>query len=104
LRDRIRFGEAGARSEGSARFTADLFSAAAGTAGDGRELHLDEAEIVPVQPLGVKLLKQGTVRLIKDHAQTDHAGPEAVVSQRRCRHVSVPPSSAGRGPGSRSAV
>src|SRR5207244_4372594 len=52
-----------------------------GPAGDGGQLDIDQAEVAAIESLGMQLLEQRAIGLVKDHAQADHAGPELVVGQ-----------------------
>src|SRR5439155_22337206 len=84
LTDRIRPRMAGERRNLRPRLAPVARAPAAGATGDRGQLDLGQPEVTAVQSLAVDALEERAVRLVEDHAQADHAGPQAVVREIGC--------------------
>ena len=79
--------KAGKVGDAPARLLLVALCPLAGPARHGREFNLHQAEVPPVQTFGVQLLEQGTIGLVEDHAETDHACTEPALRTRWRNHA-----------------
>src|SRR5205823_977206 len=79
--------KAGKVSDAPARLLLVALCPLASPARHGREFNLHQAEVAPVETFGVQLLEQGTIGLVEDHAETDHARMEPALRTRWRNHA-----------------
>ncbi len=74
-------GKTGKGPDALAGLTLITFGPASRSARNRGEPDVHESEIAAVHAVGVGPLEEGTVGLVKDHTQADHAGPQRLLGQ-----------------------
>ena len=76
--DGIRTGKALEGGDLADQFFAISLHSRSGPRSDGGQLQFNQAKIAAEDPLAIGRLEHGPIGFVKDHSESDHAGPEAV--------------------------